>query len=345
MPDESTTSEALREASARATVSGPAGPPAPGASGNSATPGRASAIWKLAVSLSLLGLLVWTQDLGGVGRVLATANPLWLLAATAIMFVEQTLSAMTWGMLLTARGLKVGMGKVLHIYYLSFFLGTWLPSNTGPDFVRAYYLAKHVDGYEAVGSMLLLRFVSLLALGLFAVSGIYLVPSELPPSAMVLAWILVAGSTGAVVVGFTERPRRWATVLLDAIGLRPLSRILGKLHDALHAYRKAPGTLVVALAASLLVQFGRILTVYFAARALGATVPLSDYLVLVPVTTLITLLPISMAGFGVREGSFVYFFSRVGMAESVAFGLGLLVFGLSLVLWAVAAVLYWLDRP
>ena len=100
-----------------------------------------------------------------------------------------------------------------------------------------------------------------------------------------------------------------------------------------------------ALVVSLLVQFGRILTVYSAARALGATVPLSDFLVLVPVTTLITLLPISMAGFGVREGSFVYFFSRVGMAEPVAFGLGLLVFGLSLVLWAVGAVLYWRDRP
>ena len=326
---------------------------------------RWTVAWKLAVSVGLLALLVWTQDLSGVSRVLAAASPAWLLVAAALMFAEQTLSALTWGLLLAARGLKVGMRTILHIYYLSFFLGTWLPSSTGPDFVRTYYLARHVDGYEAVGSMLLLRFISLLGLGLFAVGGIYLVPpelvpselvssqlvsselvsSELPAAATLLAWVLVAGSTGAVVVGFTERPRRWATAVLDAVGLRPLSRILGKLHDALHAYRKAPGALAWALAASLLVQFGRILTVYAAARALGATVPLGEFLVLVPVTTLITLLPISIAGFGVREGSFVYFFSRVGMAESVAFGLGLLIFGLSLVLWAVGAVLYWRHRP
>ena len=311
-------------------------PPAP--------PSRAGTIWKLAVSVGLLALLAWTQDLSAVLGVFAAASPSWLLVGAAVMFVEQTLSALTWGMLLAARGLKVGMRTILHIYYLSFFLGTWLPSNTGPDFVRTYYLARHVDGYEAVGSMLLLRFISLLGLGFFAVGGIYLVPSELPAAAMLLAWVLVAGSTGALVVGFTERPRRWATAVLDAVGLRPLSRILGKLHDALHAYRKAPGALAWALAASLLVQFGRILTVYFAARALGATVPLSDFLVLVPVTALITLLPISVAGFGVREGSFVYFFSRVGMAEPVAFGLGLLVFGLSLVLWSVGAVLYWRHR-
>ncbi len=302
------------------------------------------------MSVALLALLAWTQDLSGVARVFAAASPGWLLVSAVLMFVEQTLAALTWGMLLAARGLKVGMRTILHIYYLSFFLGTWLPSSTGADFVRTYYLARHVDGYEAVGSMLLLRFISLLGLGLFAVGGIYLVPQELvshevPAAAMLLAWLLVAGSTGALVVGFTERPRRWVIAVLDAVRLRPLSRILGKLHDALHAYRKAPGALAGALAVLLLVQFGRILTVYFAARALGATVPLSDFLVLVPVTTLITLLPISMAGFGVREGSFVYFFSRVGMAEPVAFGLGLLVFGLSLVLWAVGAVLYWRDRP
>ena len=302
------------------------------------------------MSVALLALLAWTQDLSGVARVFAAASPWWLLVSAVLMFVEQTLTALTWGMLLAARGLKVGMRTILHIYYLSFFLGTWLPSSTGPDFVRTYYLARRVDGYEAVGSMLLLRFISLLGLGLFAVGGIYLVPQqmvshELPAAAMLLAWLLVAGSTGALVVGFTEGPQRWATAVLDAVGLRPLSQILGKLHDALHAYRKAPGVLAGALVVSLLVQFGRILTVYSAARALGATVPLSDFLVLVPVTTLITLLPISMAGFGVREGSFVYFFSRVGMAEPVAFGLGLLVFGLSLVLWAVGAVLYWRDRP
>lgn len=73
--------------------------------------------------------------------------------------------------------------------------------------------------------------------------------------------------------------------------------------------------------------------------------PLLDYLVLVPVTPVITLLPISLSVLGVREGAFVYFFGQAGMDPPVAFSLGLLVFGLSLVLWVVGAVLYWRDRP
>jgi uncharacterized protein (TIRG00374 family) len=261
------------------------------------------------------------------------------------MFAEQTLTAATWGLLLRARGLRVSLGKVIHIFYLSFFLGTWLPSSVGPDFVRTYYLARHVDGYEAVGSMLLLRFINLLGLGIFAVAGIAALPGSVPVEALLLSLLLLAGSAGALAIGFTEGPRKLATAVLETVGLGGLSRVLGKLHDALHAYRGAPGAVVAATVISLAVQFLRILTIYYAGVALGATVPLLVYLVLVPVTTVITLLPISLSGLGVREGAFVWFFGRAGMEDATAFSLGLLVFGLSLVLWVVGAALYWRDKP
>ncbi|MCH7824029.1 MAG: flippase-like domain-containing protein [Acidobacteria bacterium] len=301
--------------------------------------------WKLLVSIALLAILVWTQDLSDVFQLIRHAHSGWLVLSTLLMLIEQTITAVTWGILLAARRLKVPMLELINIYYMSSFIGTWLPSSTGPDVLRAYYLARYVDGYDAVGSMLVLRFISLLGLGLFAVAGIYLVPSELPPEALLLAWFLVAAGAGALFVGFTERPRRWATAVLEAIGLRRVAAILGKLHGALHAYRKSPGALLVAMFLSMVVQFLRIVTIYYAALALGAGVPFLHYLVLVPVTILISLIPISLAGLGVREGAFVYFFSRVGMSESMAFSLSLLMFGLTLVLWVIGAALYWRDRP
>lgn len=301
--------------------------------------------WKLGVSVVLLGLLAWTQDLGSVLSLMGAADPGWLAVAVLAMMASQTITALTWGLLLAARALHVPRGKLLNIYYMSSFIGTWLPSSTGPDVVRAYYLAKHVDGYEAVGSMLVLRFISLLALGLFALVGIQVVPSAVPPSALLLAGLLVAGSAGALIVGMTDGPRWLATRVLRAVGLGALASTLGKLHDALSAYRRAPGALAVATVMSLAVQLLRILEIYYAGRSLGAEVPLTQYLVLVPVTTLITLVPVSLAGLGVREGAFLYFFSQVGMSREMAFSLGLLVFGLTLVLWVIGAVLYWRDKP
>jgi hypothetical protein len=54
---------------------------------------------------------------------------------------------------------------------------------------------------------------------------------------------------------------------------------------------------------------------------------------------------VSLAGLGVREGAFVYYFSRAGTSPEMAFSLGLLVFGLTLVLWVIGAVLYWRAKP
>jgi len=184
--------------------------------------------WKLLFSLALLVVLALTQDLGGVLSLLAGVADGWLAMAIAVVFVEQSITALTWQRLLAARGLHVGLLEILRIYYLSSFIGTWLPSSTGPDVLRAYYLARHVDGYDAVGSMLVLRFVSLLALGVFAVAGIALVPAPLPPEALVLAWLLVAGSAGALMMGLTDTPRRVATAVLEGLRLQRLAAILGK---------------------------------------------------------------------------------------------------------------------
>ena len=83
--------------------------------------------WKLTVSVALLGLLAWSQDLRGVFALMASAHPGWLAAAIIVMMISQTLMALTWGLLLAARGLKVPLGKLVNIYYMSSFIGTWLP--------------------------------------------------------------------------------------------------------------------------------------------------------------------------------------------------------------------------
>jgi uncharacterized membrane protein YbhN (UPF0104 family) len=65
--------------------------------------------------------------------------------------------------------------------------------------------------------------------------------------------------------------------------------------------------------------------------ALGADVPLRYYLIFVPLTSLVLILPISFAGLGVREATYVFLFSQVGMVREVALSLSLLVYVLGTV--------------
>jgi uncharacterized membrane protein YbhN (UPF0104 family) len=69
----------------------------------------------------------------------------------------------------------------------------------------------------------------------------------------------------------------------------------------------------------------------FIGEALGADLPPQYYMIFVPLTSLVLILPISFAGLGVREGTYVFLFSQAGMAQEVALSLSLLVYALGTV--------------
>ena len=66
-----------------------------------------------------------------------------------------------------------------------------------------------------------------------------------------------------------------------------------------------------------------ILRPYVIALALGVSVPIAYFFVLVPIVLVLIRLPISFDGFGLQEGAFVFFLSLVGISEGVAFSVGL----------------------
>ena len=65
--------------------------------------------------------------------------------------------------------------------------------------------------------------------------------------------------------------------------------------------------------------------------ALGLDLPLAYYMIFVPITSLVLVLPISFAGLGVREGAYVFLFTQAGAVPEVALSMSLLVYVLGTV--------------
>ncbi len=78
----------------------------------------------------------------------------------------------------------------------------------------------------------------------------------------------------------------------------------------------------------------------FLGLSLGLQAQLLDYFVFIPIITVITFLPISIAGVGVRELAFVFFFTRVGVPEYACISLSLLYFAMGIVGTLPGAVVY-----
>ena len=142
-----------------------------------ASPGRparlpsAGSVLRLAVALGLTAFILWKSDPALVWQQAANARPGPLVAAVLLVIVDRTLMAWRWLWLLVpfapppgdGNRPRVGLGAILHVFFVSTFVGTFLPASVGGDAVRATALARlGVPMADAVASVFMDRVLGVL---------------------------------------------------------------------------------------------------------------------------------------------------------------------------------------
>jgi len=211
----------------------------------------------------------------------------------------------------------------------------------GGDVVRAWYLdgkpGRRTDAFVSVIADRVSGVMILLGIGLIA---LVFSPLDLPAW---LTWI-VAAMTGGTLIGlalvFVVSRSRFADAALKsdgeqvphpAGGSRGLwTSHFGRLQSAVSRLQRAlfPSWRQFARTTllSIVVQLANVLVVWLCATALGISAHASYYLILVPTVTLLTLLPISLNGMGVREWGTVVFLTPLGVESSASLTLAFLWF-------------------
>jgi hypothetical protein len=98
------------------------------------------------------------------------------------------------------------------------------------------------------------------------------------------------------------------------------------------------------VALSFFYQSLGIVIIFILGRALGIELAIWHYFIYIPLITTITVLPISLAGIGIREGAFVFFFAQAGVAQAQALSLSLLLFTQTVILALLGGVWYLFAR-
>lgn len=253
--------------------------------------------------------------------------PYWVLSV-GLYALTQVVSSARWQMLARPLGFQRPLRQMVAIYYIGMFFNLVLPTSVGGDVVRAWYLnGGSGRRMSAFLSVFLERLSGLLMLILLACGAVLVCPLDLP------VWLTatVGSMAGATVLGF---------VALPILARYPL---LSAKHQALSQQLRQclplvfrPGPLVL----SGVVQCANVVLVWMIGRALGIPVADSYYWILVPVVTLLTVLPISLNGMGVREGGTVLLLGLQGVNSSLALSLALLWFAVFTVTSLAGAPLY-----
>lgn len=261
---------------------------------------------RAAVTLLLVGGLVWGMRHSGqwdllmarVGKVRSG----WLVVSGAVFGISLLLSAWQWRMLMAIQGLSLPFGRVFGFYMIGQFFSNFLPSSWGGDVVRAYDLGLHSREWEGgTASVVMdrvLGFYALFVVG--AVTALTVYAGRLGTGMTVLlaapVLLLPAGFYAVDITALAGRlqpSRRLPAVLRKFLGFwRGFFLSLGR-------YRDKGMAKVFVLA--LLTQCLRILMNLFVAWSLGLRLPLGFLFFAIPVVGIVTALPVSINGIGIRE--------------------------------------------
>jgi uncharacterized protein (TIRG00374 family) len=290
--------------------------------------------WAIGLVVRLLiatALILWVLRKANLRTALETlaGTQLWAIVVSLIlMFLNMILRAWKWQIFLRAEGVNFSFIKLNVLYMVGTFFNTFLPTSVGGDVKRIYDLATLTSRRSAaMASVMMDRGTAMYIMLVYGVIVI-LARWDLLGGALVCAPML----TGllAVVVGAPLAIVLAPVLTRRKIPLVPQSvmRKLDNLSSTLLRLSQKPSVLAATLSISL-VCLVIVVAVYWALIVgLGIAAPLEAVIVVVPLVTAITSLPISINGIGLREGAFVYFLSRYGVSASDAMAASLGVFAL-----------------
>lgn len=295
----------------------------------------AASLGRVAVAVGLTAYMLWKSDPGQVGRALADARLAPILAACALVLLDRALMAYRWLVLLRPFSTADGpsFGAVMRVFFVSTFVGTFLPASVGGDAVRAFALAReNVPGPSALASVLMDRMLGVLSILILAAAGLAIARSLADsPGVVVSLGVTAAACLATAAVVFSNTLRVWAATLAARLPGAWVRSVAGRLLEAVGTYATRHGDLANVLAGSLGVQALRIIQAWLLGVAVGITEPVLTYAALIPIILLVMLLPVSINGIGVSQAAFVWFFGQMGVASSLAFALSVLFVALGIV--------------
>lgn len=325
--------------------------PAGGGTAAAATAGGSAArrwpvVLKILISLLLLALVARSVDLAAVGALLLDL-PLWAgLAAVAGMAGVTLISALRWWLILRAIGTPLPLGRTTALMFTGSFFTQVLPTSVGGDAVRIWQVTR--DGLpfdRAFVGVTLERVSGLLAVVLMTAAGVlWLGPAiDQPALRLLLLAALPVLLAGLALLCLLDRlPGKLDRRLRRLSLLSRVARLLDIMAaDSRRVLLGQPLSLHLLLL-STAAQLCSVLTVLALAQGFGLGLGWAEALAVVPAVILITFIPLSFAGWGVREGASVVMLGFVGVGADHALAISVL-FGLALLTATLPGCLLWLK--
>lgn len=306
------------------------------------TAGRRTLL-KALFTTALLGYLAYRMDLREFARELASVRPGLLIVAVAVQFGAILMAVARWRTILGNFNIHSGLGPLTRITFIGHFFSLFLPSGIGGDFFRAYYLSRR----EGRGMSTTLTTTFLERSGglcsLLVIGALFATVHEVHFHGVPLLYLFLLVALGYVAANlalFNTWIHRRITEILKRWDLENVEVKISLVSEGLQTLRRNPVAIGVVLLLSLVIQLLSVFIMWIAALSIGINTSFYYFLVFIPIVNLTIMIPLTINGFGLREGVYALLFAQIGVPTETAVTLSLLNFAIAGTAALPGAVLY-----
>lgn len=290
---------------------------------------------RLLVSVSLLAFLIHGLDFTHLQGTFQHINIELAGAAALVLTLSPATSLPRWSAILQELKFPLPAATLARALYIGAFFNQMLPSTIGGDVWRVWACRRlGVPLTTATYSVLLDRLAGIIVIMMFLAGTLPWLLARIgvePIHSLGYVALALGVAAGMMILAYAIKPVRW------------LGPLFGFARAAI-AVASSPRTLWVMLTTAVAGQLVAVFGMYLLARAIGTSLSLTDCLVTLAPALLIAMVPVSLGGWGVREGAFIAILHYYGIMPAQALALSVL-FGMALMGSALLGLVLWLYQP
>jgi glycosyltransferase 2 family protein len=292
---------------------------------------------KILISAALLYLALRKVNLSDLASRINIASLGWIGMAIAATFLQIFVGVLRWREISAECGAPLAQAQAMRFNLIGTFFNQTLPSSIGGDAVRLWLVARGGAGWRAATySIFVDRAVGMIALAIVIVASLpwsyNLIGDPNGRSALLfIDFAALSGGVGFLILGKLQWPwlkRWWGTHHLHACSVIA-NRVI---------FSRDRGPMVAAL--SILVHVLAVVIAWCVVQSIDAPVAFGQVFQLVPPVMLITMLPISIAGWGVREATMGLAFGYAGLLTNEGVNVSLLFGAVSFIVGAFGGLVW-----
>ena len=291
---------------------------------------------KIVVSLGLVVFLFDQVDFEKIVNILQNVNITIVIYSLILLIIQVFVATTRWFFVLKCQNIEISYGRVLQILWSGLFFNQAMPSSVGGDVIRGYYLKKQgiTLGRATVGVLMdrLFGMLGLILLVLFSIPFVFELVNDSIARTGVL-FITLGASFTLMFMFFTDKLPGNFSHLRIIKGFYALSK--GARHCISNRFSG-----IIILILSLLLHIISVVAVMIISIGIGINIEWLGFLLIIPLVTLIMVVPVSIAGWGVREGAMVVGFSYLSVESEAALALSIL-YGLTILVVALPGGIIW----